>query len=626
MDSKKATKEFETVLANALKEAYPDIRREKEEIHVSVSVPRAEYGDLSSSLPLGLARKLKTNPGQIAEALSKAISEGSLLQKSGIIGKISAEGGYLNAWIDEKKYSERVLKEVITKGQSYGNSDEGQNIRMIVEFPSVNPNKPWHIGHLRNALLGDSISNIFKAGAFLVEKIDYIDDLGLQMAEILWGMGIDESGKDVKYDRFLGEEYVKANKKIKEAGAEEQINTVLKMMEEEGSPEATRARRIAERSVMAQYETAFSYGIYHDVMIWESDIIRNRLVERTMELLREQGISQEPKKGKYAGCVVIETEEKDVKEGEEKVKVFIRSNGVATYIAKDLAFHMWKLGLIGTDFLYRSFVLQPNGQTVFTTSKTGEPIDFGNANFSINIIGSAQQYPQKVLKEVLDAVGKNGYRVIHVPYGEVSLKEGSLSGRKGGWLGEERDYTADDLLKEMKLKTMEKANEAGKNADGNGGEVQEKLALAAIKFEFLRMDPAKKIVFEWERALDLSSNSGPYCMYMYARCSRILEKTGIVVESAIGIGKHAKRDIGFELVKELSRAEEVVSKARKEYRPDIIAEYVLRVSQLFGKFYESVPVLNAEEDRKLRVATVFATRQVIYNMLGLLGIKTLEKM
>jgi arginyl-tRNA synthetase len=401
-------------------------------------------------------------------------------------------------------------------------------------------------------------------------------------------------------------------------------------MEEPDSKEQILEREMAEKGVMAQYETAFAYGIYHDVLIWESDIIRNQMLSRAMKLLAERHITKVPKEGKYKDCVVVETDSKDVREGEDSVKVFIRSNGVATYIAKDLAFHMWKLGMLTAEFKYKQFIMQPNGKPAYSSSKSGETFDFGGADIAINIIGSSQQYLQNVLKEVFKTISGQDNRIVHISYGEISMKGGTLSGREGGWLGEERNYTADDLLREMTKKTLEIVRNSEKIKEkANEKEIAQKIALSAIKFEFLRIDPEKKVVFDWDNALDLNTNSGPYCMYMYARASRILEKAELGSKGPklnAADYKKIERNYDFELIKLIGSAQERVEKACREYRPNVIAEYLIELSLLFSKFYEHMPVLKGEESKAVRVAIVFATRQVIYNMLNLLGIQTVENM
>ncbi len=595
------------------------------DIEPTITFPKAEYGDLSSSIPLRLSKELRQSPKDIAERIAGAA------KPSGMVRSIVNADGYLNAWLDEARYAEAVLTTVLRERESYGSSSIGNGSRVIVEYPSVNPNKPWHIGHLRNALLGDSISNILSLCSYAVEREDYIDDLGLQMAEILWGVrkiGVD---KGKKYDQALGELYVKVNSELERQGKalEEEIGSLLRRMETHGSEEANEAREISEKSVAAQYETAFSYGIYHDVLVWESDIVREKLAEAALDYLKQRGLISFPDNGKYNGCTVLCLERLNSasKDNGDESKVLVRSSGALTYMAKDIAFHMWKLGILGIGLRYKKFLLQPDGREVYSSSSVGESMEFGSASKAINVIGSGQRYPQDILAKVIALISNGTGEVKHLSYGEVEVKGGTLSGRSGGWMGSLRNYTADDLLREVSAKVGEIVR-SGKRPEGVDAEAINIVALSAIKFEFLRLDPEKKVLFEWERALDFNANSGPYCMYMYARASRIMEKAGSgYPELSSAVFSMMKRNEGFALLKLIGMLPYIIEKACRELRPNVIADYLLDLSSEFASFYEHVPVLKSAAGlRELRLGMILAVRQTIYNSLRALGISAVEVM
>lgn len=207
----------------------------------------------------------------------------------------------------------------------------------------------------------------------------------------------------------------------------------------------------------------------------------------------------------------------------------------------------------------------------------------------------------------------------------MRISEGGLSTRKGTWQGEGRSYTADDLLREVKAKTLDIVSSSEKidNKDSTG-EISERVALAAIKFEFLRIAPEKEIVFSWEKALSFEGNSGPYCQYTYARASRIIEKAGTF--TAPGPFTHMSRGHDFELVRLMGQFNEIVEKACNEYRPNVITDYLLNLSSAFSRFYEAMPVLKGGEAMEERLAIVSAFRQVVRNALALLGIGVVERM
>lgn len=626
--SKDAKAEFAQLIQFSIKESYPDTHISDEEIFLSMAEPRTEHGDISSSISFRLSRSEKKSPKEIAEVLASKFREGYLIKKPSTIN------GYLNVFIDEAAYAKLVISAIRKEGDDYGKSDLGKGKKIIVESPSVNPNKPWLVSHLKNALIGDAISNALSSCGYSVQRINYIDDLGLQVAESLWGFRNLNNKPDKKFDLWLGEQYVKVNAEItKEKSIEDDVKELNKLMEED-TAEAKEARELAERCVIAQYETSFSYRIYHDLLIWESDILRSKLLGKALSVLREKGITELPPEGKFAGCTVINLEKaknisKEFENPEEKIKVLVRSNGVATYVAKDLAFDMWKFGIIDADFQYAWFMKEPNGKELYTTSHEGTSMDFGKAEKIINIIGSSQRFPQMILKAILGLMGREDLSKnrIHISYGEIGIEQGTLSGRKGGWLGDERNYTADDLLAEARSRSLEIINKNEKFSEkGNKEEIAEAVSLGAIKLEYLRTDPEKKVTFSWEKALSFEGNSGPYCMYTYARASRILEKADYDEKISKDDYSQISRADDFELLKALGEFGDMLEKTCNEFRPNIMVDYALRTAHLFSKFYEKMPVIKGGDAKEVRLALVEATRQVMHNALAVIGINTIEIM
>ncbi|MGC8586480.1 MAG: arginine--tRNA ligase [Candidatus Micrarchaeia archaeon] len=590
----------------------------EEELFNSISISKI-IGDFSSSICFKLAKQHSTDPISMANRLKESIS------RIGIPGieKVTADNGYLNFHLDRRKYAEDVLSYVGSMGKMQSRNDR----IAIVEFPSVNPNKPWHIGHLRNALIGDMVASMLEHSGYKVLRTDYIDDLGLQIAESVWwhikSNASLSQGK--KFDHWLGEEYVNANKYMEEhKDAHEEVDKVLRLMEQDGTYESKIARELSEACVKAQYETAFSYGIYHDLMVWESDIVRNRFLEKSLELLLHSRFAKKVTGGEYNNCIVIDlssSASKEFKGLQESVKVLVRSNGVPTYLAKDIAFHMWKFGMIEDTFNYVAFEKQPNGKDVYSTSINGEQMKFVPAVLSVNVIDARQSYPQALLRLAFEAMGKSeiANSIIHLAYGEVEVEGGELSGRKGTWIG----YSADELLQEAK----EKALELIKGKFSFSKEEQERVAksvgLAAIKFEFLKLGIEKKIVFSWERALNFEGDSGPYLQYTYARASRILEECNAQSADPSAL----KGDYDFALLKSISRFQDLLEKAAREYRPNMIVDYAIELADTFSRFYEHCPVLKAEEPlRSARILLLGAFRKVMKNVLEIIGIEALERM
>ncbi len=597
--------------------------------------PSKLIGDVSSSAAFRIAK----DSGESAEDVSKKIA--SNIKVKGNIEKVSAENGFINFYLKRKDFAIEVINHALSPGDR-GASKRG---RAIIEYISVNPNKPWHVGHLRNALLGNTIANIYSAMGYDVTRQNYIDDLGLQVVESLWGYTNFGRKPDKKFDHWLGEEYVEVNKKLSDDKVKDEIKKLLADAERNGSDESKMLRDLSEKCVKAQYETAFSFGIYQDVMVWESDIVAAGLLQKALDILSSSGVIEKPKEGKYKDCIIMNLEKisdvpEDLRGLKESAKVLIRSDGTATYVAKDIAFHMWKFGIIKDPFNYSLFLSQPNGAPLYTTSRSGSPGSgkFNNALKSINVIDATQSYPQSVLRLAFSVMGRRDVAegIVHLAYGQVELEEGKLSGRSGNWSG----FSADDLLAEAKMKARSLITERFKLSEEDRAEISEEVARSAIIFEFLKTSPEKKIIFSWNRALNFEGNSGPYCQYMHARASRIIETAesgGARVDkirSAYLSGADANHDYGFDseqefaLIKRAAVLEETTEKAASELRPNIIVEYLNSLAVAFAAFYEAAPVLKARnaEERDARLLLTYVVKETMRKALGLLGIEAIGKM
>ncbi len=621
--------DFVSAIAMAVKELYPDSAIGEAQIAASISAPKKDFGDISSSIPLRLAGIANKRPNEIAVEIISHIRHGH----ETLIKSLKESGGYINAIVDETKYADMVTLAVWEEGDRYGSSDMGSSAKVIAEFPAVNPNKPWHIGHLRNALIGDSVSDILEFCSYKVEREDYIDDLGLQVAQSLWGYLKLGAQPDKKFDQWLGEQYVEVNRRIESDDVRNEVAALLKALEEGTGEQAELGREISHKCVEAQYQTASSYGIYHDVMIWESDIVRARLLDAAIDVGLRSGALEKRTEGKNAGCIVVDLEKirgfaKDFDNPEEHEKVIVRSDGTATYIAKDLAFHMWKLGILNPGFRYSDARVSNCGRRIFSTGKDGSAMDFGHATAVINIIGSEQRYAQLMLKAIIGLMGyeKEAAGITHIPYGLVSVAGGSLSGRQGGWIGDGKAYTADVLLLESCAKALEMTRLSKRiSQSANVKTISDAIGRAAIKFEFLRVAAQSAVVFSWEKALSFEGISGPYCLYSYARARRVLEKGGYMYNKPAGHGAMATRGADFELIKVIGAARDAVEKAGANHSPSVIADYVTQLATSFSTFYEGMAVIGSHE-MEFRLELVNAYAVTMKNMLGLLGIEVVEEM
>ncbi|MCL4389021.1 arginine--tRNA ligase [Candidatus Marsarchaeota archaeon] len=610
-------------IAKELGESYSDT-----DLANSIGLSKGD-GDLSCSIAFRLAAKLKI-PAE--EAAKKIASKIGTLEH---VEKIAAESGFINFYLERSSFTEKVLNYAFDVQPGKPVSNMGNGDKVIVEYPSANPAHPLHVGQVRSALLGDSVSNLHQACGYKVEREDYIDDLGLQAAHALWGsMNRDKLGLQFdpkkKFDHTLGETYVAAYKYIEEHKLDDEIRELMQLMDQDGTYESELSRKQAEEYVRAERETTFAYCIYHDLLVWESDLVHDKILERGLNILEEHGMLDRPKEGKYANCTIIDLKKmrelpKEFKGLREEAKVLIRSDGTPNYLAKDIAFHMWKFGILKNTFKFSKLIeMQPDGKPLYTTSREGKDMDFGSAKKVVNTIDSRQTAEQSMIRVIFQAMGENdaamGFN--HLSYGTVELESGALAGRKGTWLG----YTADDMLREAMEKAIGLIGEKFRLQEKEREETARGVALGAIRFEFLRFSPEKKIMFSWDKALNFQGDSGPYCQYMYARALRLLEDSGI--KKTKFDAKYIGSDAEFGLAKRIARLTDMAEKACSELRPNILTEYCLDLSFAFSNFYEQCPILKAKEEgqKQSRLALTLAFANALKYAVGLLGVPLVNRM
>lgn len=583
------------------------------------------FGDVSCSIAFGFARDLKKAPAEIAKVIL------GNMEKPAFIDDITADKGFVNFYLNREWFAKEVINYSL-KLKPGKISDIGKMERVIIEYPSANPVHPLHVGQLRNALLGDTLANAYEAVGYEVEREDYIDDLGLQMMEAMWGYLHLKPKPGKKFDHALGEVYVETNKYMETHDLKEELSQLAQLTEQDGTMESIAGREIAENCAMAQNETMFDYGIYHNVMVWESDILRNRLMDKAMSMLLKAGFVERIDSGEYKGCVVIDLTKiknlpKDFRGLKEMTKVLIRADGTPTYVAKDIAFHMWKFGMLENTFKYREFVKeQENGKPLFTTNQTGETMEFGDAKKAINIIDVKQSFPQELLKLAFRIMKREDItdNIIHLAYGRVELEEGTLAGRKGTWVGN----TADDLLDEATKKAETLLGTRFKLSEKERKGIARSVALAAIKFEFLKVAPETAIIFSWKWALSFEGNSGPYCQYTYARAMRLITDSKFDIRKAAVDYPTLSGDRELALLKLLSKSKETAEKTAGELRPNVLTDYAIELASAFSKFYEASPILKAatEKERDARLSLTIAFTSTMFWVLTLLGIEPIEKM
>lgn len=576
--------------------------------------PDESLGDISSNIAFRLAKKAKMSPRDVADKLKSGI-EG----QSEIIDTINVAGaGFINFNINKNWFINATFKLIRIKDDAYGSWSFGAGQRALIEHTSVNPNKPWHMGHARNAVLGDVVGKLYKTVGYDTAIINYIDDLGRQVAATLWGVNNSFSYSNEKRDHELGKIYIDVNKKMDvDAKVEEEINETLSKMEHIGSDFAKKTRTIIEDCVSAQLETATKLNILYDYLVWESDIVGAKLLEETLDMLKEKKVAEIDDSEERKGCLVFRTGQKDLDD-----KVLVRSNGTAVYTAKDIAFQLWKFGLLQSTMNTQQFSIRADGQNLFTTAQEGKPFEIKHAERVVNVIGAEQKYPQKVVFLALKALGfeEEFKHSFHLAYEHVSLEEGNFSGRKGTWIG----YDADSVIDKAVKQAYEEVESRNPDFDNMlKKEIADMVGKGAVRYTMIKTFPEKKITFRWKDVLDYNGETAPYIQYTYARACRIIEKGELGEANLTLLDEPAE----LKLLKGIAQYPDVVKKAALEVKPHIVANYAYRLASHFNDFYSKVPVLNAPDNVKYaRLALVDTYRMVIKNVLGLLGIKAPERM
>ncbi|HTI39236.1 MAG TPA: arginine--tRNA ligase [Vicinamibacterales bacterium] len=633
--------------------------------------PNRALGDVAVPLAFALARRLRKAPRVIAQELASALSD-----VPGIPRVEAAPNGYLNFFLDRAAWlrhwsSERPELEARTTGE-----------KVVVEHTAINPNKAAHIGHLRNAALGDAFGRLLRFQGKRVEIQNYIDDTGVQVADVVVGFrqlenrtfdAVRALAESTRFDYYCWDLYARvtdwyeADKERLSIRAE-----TLHAIEHGGNDAAAMGAFIAERIVRCHLATMRRMNIRYDLLTWEGDILRLHFWAHAFEFLKRSGEVFRQTEGKLAGCWVMRIDEDAGAEGtmpasedtqeEQREKVIVRSDGTVTYVGKDMANQMWKFGVLGKDFCYRVFdeyAGEPPlwSTTADRTAAAASPPEFGHAATVCNVIDTRQSYLQKLLKQALSALGfkEQARHSIHYSYEMVALSHATahefgygqnvdesrpfveVSGRRG--LG----VKADDLLDRLTDKASQEV--ARRNPEFVPEEVRRTasaIAIAAVRYFMVKFSRGKVIVFDVDEALSFEGESGPYLQYAAVRAANIFAKLkdreGLTAESvleslssvpadAIADGSEDANEL-WALVLESARLDEIVDQAVRTLELSVLAKWAFALAQQFNGFYHRFPVL-AEERKDVRLwraAAVAYYRRQLTAALELMGCAVPDRM
>jgi len=694
-------------LTNRLREALAGHIREKYGVELAIVLerpPKIEMGEAASPVCFELAKRLKRAPRQIAQEIANGLGK-----VEGIARVEVAGGGYLNAYFDrgefweslaggrsgewrvagdEPKKEKRQRREAENaeehrEGQVAGRDEERGKV--IVEHTSINPNKAAHIGHVRNAVLGDTMARILRRAGNPVQIQNYIDNTGVQVADVVIGflhmeqrtpISVKMMAMEPKFDYHCWDLYAKATNFFaadKERAAALRGAT-LKAIEEGKGEDAEVAQVVADAIVGCHLRTMARLGIGYELLARESEILHLKFWDAAFEMLKKSGAIQLAASGKMAGCWIMpwkedETEETggfntENTEGTEKTeeeensqdKIIVRSNGTVTYVGKDIAYQLWKFGLLGKDFHYRKWPNAPEGQTVWATTSganDSEAPHFGEAASSVyNVIDARQAYLQKVVAAGLRALGHAGAaeRSIHLSYEIVALTPRcaaemgyeltpeeakkpyvEVSGRKGFGV------KADDLMDKLEAATLAEVQQ--RHAEMKAEEQKltaHAIAVGALRFFLLKFTRNAIIAFDFKDALSFEGETGPYCQYAVVRIRGIRRKgtdagatnAEVKKESVSALLAGAEGNSLWELLVAAGSLDYAVDAAIATQEPAFMAKYAFHLAQAFNNFYHRHHILSEADEQKraflLRLTELVEAQLV--QALGLLGIEAPEKM
>jgi arginyl-tRNA synthetase len=527
--------------------------------------PPKGLGELSSTVAFELASKVKRPPAEIAKELAGRIK----IPPGALIARVEAVKGYLNFYLNYERAAELLIREVKELAEGYGRG--GNKGRIILEHTSANPDGPLHIGHGRNAVIGDALARVLRFSGYEVETQFYVNDMGRQLAVVVWGLRRFKLDKAKKKDLAISEVYVKANELLAgdEAGNKE-VNGLIKGYEEGDEKIKKEFKEAADYCLEGIRETLRRLGVSHDRYVWESAFVRNSSVSRVIERLRRTEYAREEE--------VLALDLK--KFGIEKELVLSRSDGTHLYATRDIAYHLWK-------------------------AKHGRVID---------VLGADHKLAAQHLKAVHRILGIAEPEFIIYEF--ISLPEGAMSTRRGVFVS--LDELMDETVKRAYAEVEKRREDASRALKAR---IAEAVGVGAVRFNILRVAPEKAMVFNWEEALDFERQGSPFVQYAYARACRILEKG--VVKEKFEVGELSDNE--KQLVKTIAKFPGVVMQAAQARKPSIIAGYAVELADSFHRFYMFEQVLKSEK-RDFRLNLVLAAKITLGNVLYLLGIEALEQM
>ena len=624
------------------------------EAQVVIEQPKQpDFGELAVPVAFQLAKNLRQAPKKIAQDL---VSELGPIE--GVAAMEVAGGGYINIRFDRAVYGAGLLAGTIL-------AVEQSTEKTIVEHTNINPNKAAHIGHLRNTTLGDTFVRMLRALGKPVEVQNYIDNTGVQVADVVVGFHYVEKKTPVevaqlaaqpRFDYLCWDLYARTSAYYKtNPEALAWRGETLHAIESGDGSVAELAHIVADAIVLAHLKTMLRLGVEYDVLPRESEILHLKFWAAAFELLKERKAIYLETEGKNKGCWVMPAAAFSTDAESEDNKVIVRSNGTVTYVGKDIAYQLWKFGLLGKDFYYKPLLRYSDGRELWVT--TDQPVNsaasFGRGSMVYNVIDVRQSYLQDVVVAGLKALGyeKQAERSIHFSYEMVALSPRccaelgielseedqqrpyvEVSGRKG--LG----VKADDLIDKLIDKAFEEvAARHGDRPEAEQRAVATAIAIGALRYFLLKFTRTSVIAFDFQEALAFEGETGPYAQYAAVRARNILRKLSEKGEalpdfqrdlSPEALARQLQGEDFWQVLLAASKADAAVERAVASGEPAHVAKYAFQLAQSFNNFYHQYHILN-EENREKKVFLLWMTdffRSQLERTLEILGISVPEYM
>ncbi|MFH0965849.1 MAG: arginine--tRNA ligase [Planctomycetota bacterium] len=620
--------------------------------------PQRALGDLACPVAFTLAKSLHRKPREIAQEVRNHLS------LPGVARIEVAGAGYVNLFLRRRTFVHDLY--LALRARVW----EDYQGKTIVEHTNINPNKAAHIGHLRNAVLGDTLVRILRTLGYSVEVQNYIDDTGVQVADVV--VGFTELEKktldEIKaipdpFDYYCWDLYARVGRWYEEDPSREALRLRVLHEIEAGDTDAARvAACVADRIVHAHLATMERLGIRYDLLPHESDILRGAFWQAAFDMLKAKRAVRLEDDGKNKGCWVMDlSAAKGFEEMDDPDKILVRSNGTVTYTGKDVAYQLWKFGLLGKDFRYEPFKKYDDDRTLWTTT-TGKADPaapaFGKAARVYNVIDVRQSYPQKVVKHALAVLGfaREAEQSVHFSYEMVALSQAAakpmgvadeeggvvgMSGRKG--IGVKADDFLNAVLDRARGAVAdEKADEMD---DNERDRVAQLVALAAVRYLMIKYGRNRVIAFDFDEALNLRGETGPYLLYSLVRFGSIfrkLRKAGLWTDEDEAIDDILWRfatdltdddwdrlDLeDWDLLLEVGRFEEVLQASVADLELSYLAKFAFSLAQKANAFYHRCHILSEPDPARQRVlmAVSCVFRYALGRLLDLMGIETLGRM